>query len=114
MRKRNVEIKVRLNENEAARLKSQVKKSGLSQAAFLRQLISGQMPKALPPAEYYAMMQEVYNLEAMLRRLQENLASHGWTAEADGIGDARREVVDGIRSITATVLEPERRRESQQ
>jgi hypothetical protein len=53
MRKRSISVLVRLNEKERQHLASQVKKSGLSQEAFIRTLINGYVPKALPPPDYY-------------------------------------------------------------
>lgn len=108
MRKRSIEIKVRLNETEAERFKKQVQQSGLTRSAYLRQLISGRVPRALPPAEYYAMMQEVYHLEVILGQLREDLRDQRQCVEADRLEATRQEVVDGIRTITAAVLEPER------
>ena len=49
MRKRNVSILFRLNKKEAEALDKKVKKSGLSREAYLRQLISGAVPKEAPP-----------------------------------------------------------------
>ncbi len=45
MRKRNVAILFRLNKKEAEALDKKVKRSGLNREAYLRQLISGVVPK---------------------------------------------------------------------
>ena len=50
MRKRNVAILFRLNKKEAEVLDKKVKKSGLNREAYLRQLISGVVPRDAPPA----------------------------------------------------------------
>ena len=47
MRKRNVAILFRLNKKEAEALDKKVKKSGLNREAYLRQLISGVVPRLL-------------------------------------------------------------------
>jgi len=41
MRKRSIQIITRLNEDEHERFKSNVRKSGLSQEAYVRHLING-------------------------------------------------------------------------
>jgi hypothetical protein len=55
MRKRNIQIIVRLNAKEQQNLAKQVKKSGLSQEGYLRSLINGCVPKELPPPDYFSM-----------------------------------------------------------
>jgi hypothetical protein len=56
MRVRNIKIMVRLNEKERNHLVRQVKKSGLSQEALIRALISGYIPKLLPPLDYHTLI----------------------------------------------------------
>lgn len=106
MRKRKHQIIFRLTDNEVDRLRASVAATGLSTEAYLRQLISGQVPKALPPAEYYAMMQEVYKLEALLRQLRDDLFDREQRVEADRMEATRQEVVAAIRGITRAALEP--------
>ena len=60
MLKRNRKVTFRLNEGEWRQLKGHVQKSGLSQEAYLRLLISGQRPKELPPIEYHALLRQLY------------------------------------------------------
>ena len=62
MRKRNVAILFRLNKKEAEVLDKKVKKSGLNREAYLRQLISGVVPRDAPPPDYYSMMRELCTL----------------------------------------------------
>ena len=62
MRKRNVAILFRLNKKEAEALDKKVKKSRLNREAYLRQLISGVVPRDAPPPDYYAMMQELHKI----------------------------------------------------
>ena len=64
MRKRNVAILFRLNKKEAEVLDKKVKKSGLNREAYLRQLISGVVPRGAPPPDYYSMMQEKMKLKS--------------------------------------------------
>lgn len=62
MSKRIIEIKVRLNRKEAEALNKRVKKCGLSREGYLRHLIHGNIPCEAPPADYYAMMQQLYRI----------------------------------------------------
>ena len=55
MTKREIEIKVRLNEKEAEHLNRQVEKCRLSREAYLRHLIAGMVPREAPPPEYFGL-----------------------------------------------------------
>jgi hypothetical protein len=59
MLKRKRQVKVYLDDKELDRFKQAVTKSGLSQAAFLRFLIKGYMPREKPPPEYYEILKAV-------------------------------------------------------
>ena len=59
MRKRNIEIKVRLDKTEAQYLNKQAKKSGLSRETFIRQIVTGNTLKEKPDAEFYDVMREL-------------------------------------------------------
>jgi hypothetical protein len=59
MRKRNLQIIVHLNHDEREQLKTRVKRSGLSQEAYIRHLINGFVPTEAPPPDYHKMMNEL-------------------------------------------------------
>lgn len=105
MNNRTIEIKVRLNQNEADVLNGRVKKSGLSREAYLRQLISGLIPQDAPPPDYYAMMRKVY-------RIGNNLNQIARKAHALDMIDApqyKKAVEDfeaAVKEITAAVILP--------
>ena len=69
MRKRNVAILFRLNQKEAEALDKKVKKSGLNREAYLRQLISGVVPRDAPPSDYYSMMRELHKIGNNLNQI---------------------------------------------
>lgn len=69
MRKRNVAILFRLNKKEAEALDKKVKKSGLNREAYLRQLISGVVPRDAPPPDYYSMMRELHKIGNNLNQI---------------------------------------------
>ena len=69
MRKRNIQVITRLNKNEHQRLKNVVKKSGLSQEAYIRHLINGVVPREAPPPDYYEMMRELHHIGNNLNQI---------------------------------------------
>jgi len=69
MRRRNVQIITRLNEKESERFKKRVKKSGLSQEAYIRSLIDGYIPTDVPPPDYFAMMKELHYIGVNLNQI---------------------------------------------
>jgi hypothetical protein len=57
--KRNKKVTVRLTEQEHAFLKTNVKKSGLSQEAYLRVILAGKVPKERPSEPLIKMVREL-------------------------------------------------------
>ena len=55
MKKRQIEIKLRLDEAEFESLDRRVKKSGLSRESYLRHLIRNLVPTDQPPPDYFSM-----------------------------------------------------------
>lgn len=69
MTKREIEIKVRLNQKEAEHLNRQVEKCRLSREAYLRHLIAGVVPREAPPPEYFAFMRELHYVGNLLNQM---------------------------------------------
>lgn len=69
MRKRNISVITRLNKKEQQHLKSLVKKSGLSQEAYIRHLINGVIPNDAPSPDYYSMMKELHAIGNNLNQI---------------------------------------------
>lgn len=69
MRKRNIAIMFRLNRKEAEALDKKVKKSGLNREAYLRQVITGIVPRDAPPPDYYSMMRELHKVGNNLNQI---------------------------------------------
>ena len=69
MRKRNIQIIIRLDKGEADHLKKRVKKSGMSQEAYIRCLISDHAPTDAPPPDYFAMMRELHYIGVNLNQI---------------------------------------------
>ena len=76
MRKRNIQIITRLNRKEQEHLQSMVKRSGLSQEAYVRQLINGVVPNDAPPVDYYKMMQELHSIGNNLNQIAKSLNTY--------------------------------------
>ncbi len=107
MRKRAHRIWAHLSDDELEAFRCSVKKSGLSQEAYLRALIKGRVPRQPPPADFYAMMKE---LRAIGNRINQIAAR----ANAVGFIDAEQyeryvlELHEAILRIQAAVVLPER------
>jgi len=83
MKKRNIEIKCRLNRKEIDKLNKCVKKSGLSREGYIRHLINSLVPCDVPPPDYYAMMRE-------LRAIDTDLGQIAQQARASNVIDSKR------------------------
>jgi len=69
MRKRNIQIITRLDRDENERFKKFVKKSGLSQEAYVRSLIDGLVPTDAPPPDFFAMMRELHYIGVNMNQI---------------------------------------------
>lgn len=104
MRKREIRAQVWLNPKENNNLCIAAKKSGMSKEGYLRSLINGYVPKALPSPDYYAMLRE-------LHAIGNNLNQIAYKANATGHIDSclfqheashlRKSVQDIIEAVTA-------------
>ena len=107
MRKRNVAILFRLNKKEAEALDKKVKRSGLNREAYLRQLISGVVPRDAPPPDYYSMMRK-------LHKIGNNLNQIAQKAHVLNVVDVQRydkevrKFNEAVRKITEAVILPEK------
>jgi len=59
---RKNQIIVRLSDDELARFKAKVKKSGLSQEGYLRTIIKGYCPREKPDDRFYVVMRQLAGL----------------------------------------------------
>lgn len=66
MRKRTVQLNIRLTEAENKRLKQDSHTSGLTASAYVRMLINGFQPKEMPSIDYHKLMTSLYELSAKL------------------------------------------------
>jgi len=77
MRKRNIQIITRLDEDEHERFMKRVKKSGLSQEGYMRQLINGYIPSEKPPPDYFTMVRELHKIGVNLNQIAQKANSIG-------------------------------------
>ena len=64
-----VRLKIRLSEEEKAKLEHDAALCGLTQAEYLRQLCLGKRPRPKPPAEFWELMDALYAWHDALKRL---------------------------------------------
>lgn len=107
MRKRNVSILFRLSRKEAEALNKKVKKSGLNREAYLRQLISGVVPKDAPPPDYYSMMHELHKIGNNLNQIAQKAHTLN-VMDVQRYDQGMRMFEDAVKRITGAVILPER------
>ena len=106
MRNRDIPFLFRLNREEADAFRERVKRSGLSQEAYVRQSISGKTPRDMPPPDYYSMMKE-------LHKIGNNLNQIAKKAHVLNVIDVQRydrdmrKFEEAVRLITEAVILPE-------
>ena len=105
MRKRNVAILFRLNKKEAEALDKKVKKSGLNREAYLRQLISGVVPRDAPPPDYYSMMRELHKIGNNLNQIAQKAHVLN-VVDVLGFDEAVRKLNEAVHLITEAVILP--------
>ena len=107
-RKRSIRAQVWLNEIESRRLHDNAKKAGLSQENYLRSLINGYVPKALPPIDYYNMIRELRVIGSNINQLA---AKANTTGYVDGTGFEREaaHLRKAVSKINKAIILPERR-----
>ena len=107
MRKRNIQVITRFTKEEYQHFQKLVKKSGVSQAAYLRHLINGLVPKDIPPPDYYSMMRELHGIGNNLNQIAQK-------AHILNVLDVRRydENIErlnrAVKNIVAAVMFPEK------
>ena len=106
MRKRNVPILFRLNRKEAEALDKRVKRSGLNREAYLRQVITGVVPRDAPPPDYYSMMRELHQIGNSLNQISQK-AHVSNVIDVQKYDEAVRKFNETVNQITEAVVLPE-------
>lgn len=108
MRKRNIAVLLRLNRKEAEDLDKKVRKSGLNREAYLRQLISGVVPRDAPPPDYYSMMRELHKIGNNLNQIAQKANTLN-VMDVQRYDQGIRMFEDAVKRITEAVILPEKR-----
>ena len=101
IRNRNIKIQLWLNKAEARNLQEKAKRSHLSVAAYLRQLISGVVPKEAPPPDFFSMMRELHSIGNNL-----NQAHALNVIDAKHYDDSVLLFEEAVQKILSAVLDP--------
>lgn len=105
MRKRNIQVITRLNKKEQQHLKTMVKRSGLTQEAYIRHLINGVVPVDAPPVDYYVMMKELHAVGNNLNQIARK--AHQLNAiDVQRYDKAVRDFENAVAEITKAVILP--------
>lgn len=65
---RNIPVTFRLTEEESQKLKQCAAACGLSAAEFMRQLCKGNAPQAIPSADFWEMLDTLYEVHAAFKK----------------------------------------------
>lgn len=106
MRKRNIPFLFRLNKEEAEAFRDRVKRSGIGQEAYVRQSISGKVPRDAPPPDYYSMMRELHKIGNNLNQIAQKAHTLNVIDVQRYDSDMRR-FEEAVRLITEAVILPE-------
>lgn len=110
MRKRSIRAQVWLNEEENTKLQNNSKKAGLSRESYIRTLINGFLPKAIPPPDYYSMMKELHAIGSNLNQIAARANSIGHIDRTVFQNEANR-LRKAVLDIQAAVTVLERRKD---
>lgn len=107
MLKRNVQIIFRLTKSENRHLKAQMKRTGLSQSAYLRMLIMGHVPKEQPPVEYHRFIQELNAIGNSMNQIAARANATGFFL-AEEYEQCRDALFKKLLEIQGTIIVPEK------
>lgn len=107
MRKRNIELKIRLTPKEASHLDKYVKLSGLPREVYLRQLLSGYIPKLSPPPDFHEFMEEIHRVGDALTAIAIQAHKQNWI-DTDKYNQEVAAFRDVVKRILDAVLLPQK------
>ena len=94
-----------LNKAEARNLQETAKRSHLSVAAYLRQLISGVVPKEAPPPDFFSMIRELHSIGNNLNQIA--MKAHALNViDAKHYDDSVLLFEEAVQKILSAVLDP--------
>ena len=107
MKTRTNEIKVRLTQRELEELNIRAKGCGYSRESYIRSLISGYIPRPMPPLDYHAMMKELHSIGNNLNQIAQK--AHILNAvDAVRYNAAVQMFIEALNKIESSMLLPEK------
>jgi len=107
MKKRNIMVNLRLNEEELSSLNKRADGSGYSREAYIRSLLNGYIPQSIPPPDYHSMMRELHRIGTNLNQIAQK--AHVLNVVDAGRYDiAVKQFIDALRTIEEAVLLPKK------
>ena len=100
MRKRNIQIITRLNRKEAEILKKKSHKCKLSQASYIRFLITGYVPREAPPLDYHNLIRELRAIGNNMNQIAAHVNAIGYVN-----GIAYQEEVNKLHRVILSMQE---------
>ena len=107
MRNHPITFHIRFTEKEYERLCKYAAKAGLPKTTYIRHMIRGNQPKEAPPADYFAMKREIYDVGNNLNQLVSMAHALGW-AQRDRIDEINEALCQMILQITDRIIMPEK------
>jgi len=102
---KSTKLTIRLSPEDIARLKAHSRETGLSQSAYLRMLIRGVSPRAVPPELFYEAMEE-------LRKISGGMAAYDTqnrrAANSQEYFTMSQELLSKILALQEAVTAPEK------
>ena len=96
---RKIRKTFRLSDEEADNLKANAELCGLTETEFLRKLILGEQPKALPGDRFWEKMNELYECHSRLKRRAKQFENdpelhHFYSDRADELQDLVMKIIE--------------------
>ncbi len=107
MRKRPNRIWCHLSGDELLDFNRKVKKSGLTQQAYIRSLINGYTPKELPSFDYLAMAKQLHAIGNNIHQIAARANATGFFM-VNEYEQYMNDVYDAIAKIEKAILDPEK------
>ncbi len=107
MRKRNMQVLLRLTIEEWQRLEQNVKRSGLSKSSYIRSLLNGYTPKEMPGADFFTLMRELHAIGNRMNQIAARANAIG-LIDAAAYADNAQKLRETTQRIYEAVMLPGR------
>ena len=107
MKTRTNAIKIRLTDKELETINKRAKMSGYAREAYIRSLIEGNIPRPIPPFDYFAMMNELPTIGSNLNNIAQKAHVLG-VVDAVRYDNTVQMFIDALQKIEEQMLLPEK------